>query len=152
MGSIFVSIVERKFILRCPHCQSERTIKSGGKLKNGNTRYRCKDCKRTFNADTVIHNMEGITCLHCGSSEVRPKGHTPDGRRRYKCLACGRRSTENPDVKHAKARLPLNPDERKIITIYSHCRVKPKQIAEYLDKPVTTIYAFRKHHRLVVHG
>jgi transposase-like protein len=46
------SITESRFAAGavCPHCESERAIRHGH--GNGLQRYRCKDCRRTFNALT----------------------------------------------------------------------------------------------------
>jgi transposase-like protein len=34
-----------------------------------------------------------VSCSHCQSTEVVRNGTTADGRQRYRCRACGRRST-----------------------------------------------------------
>ncbi len=37
-----------------------------------------------------------VSCSHCQSPDLVRNGATVDGRRRYRCRACGRRSTANP--------------------------------------------------------
>lgn len=39
-----------KYSIVCPHCGSSKTVKYG--FFNGEQRYRCKECKKTFNAFT----------------------------------------------------------------------------------------------------
>ncbi len=34
--------------------------------------------------------------LHCGSDALVRDGHAPNGKQKYRCHACGRRSRENP--------------------------------------------------------
>jgi transposase-like protein len=34
-----------------------------------------------------------VSCPHCQGSEVVRNGKTPDGRQRFRCRECGRRST-----------------------------------------------------------
>jgi transposase-like protein len=35
-------------------------------------------------------------CLHCGSDALVRDGHAPNGKQKYRCHACGRRSREHP--------------------------------------------------------
>ena len=35
-------------------------------------------------------------CPSCGSDDVVRDGHAPNGKQKYRCYACGRRSRENP--------------------------------------------------------
>ena len=35
-------------------------------------------------------------CPHCGSDALVRDGHAPNGKQKYRCHACGRRSRENP--------------------------------------------------------
>jgi transposase-like protein len=37
-----------------------------------------------------------VSCSHCQSTEIVRNGATADGRQRYRCRACGRRSTADP--------------------------------------------------------
>jgi hypothetical protein len=37
-----------------------------------------------------------VSCSHCQSPELVRNGAATDGRQRYLCRACGRRSTANP--------------------------------------------------------
>ena len=37
-----------------------------------------------------------LHCPHCGSDALVRDGHAPDGKQKYRCHACGRRSRENP--------------------------------------------------------
>ena len=38
--------------MKCPHCQSKKTTERSDRTELGYRRYRCKDCKRTFNERT----------------------------------------------------------------------------------------------------
>ena len=35
-------------VISCPYCQKAEPVARHGKNRRGSTRYRCKDCKRTF--------------------------------------------------------------------------------------------------------
>ncbi len=37
-----------------------------------------------------------LHCPHCGSDALVRDGHAPNGKQKYRCHACGRRSRENP--------------------------------------------------------
>jgi len=37
-----------------------------------------------------------LSCLHCGSDALVRDGSAPNGKQKYRCHACGRRSRENP--------------------------------------------------------
>ena len=37
-----------------------------------------------------------LHCPHCGSEALVHDGHAPNGKQKYCCHACGRRSRENP--------------------------------------------------------
>jgi transposase-like protein len=37
-----------------------------------------------------------LHCPHCGSENLVRDGHAPNGKQKYRCYACGRRSRENP--------------------------------------------------------
>ncbi len=37
-----------------------------------------------------------LTCRHCGSEHIVRNGLTTNGKQRFLCRACGRRSRENP--------------------------------------------------------
>ncbi len=37
-----------------------------------------------------------LHCAHCGSEALVRDGHAPNGKQKYRCHACGRRSRENP--------------------------------------------------------
>jgi transposase-like protein len=37
-----------------------------------------------------------VSCSHCQSTEIVRNGATADGRQRYRCRTCGRRSTADP--------------------------------------------------------
>ncbi|RYF41709.1 MAG: IS1 family transposase [Cytophagaceae bacterium] len=40
--------------------------------------------------------MVAIVCRHCGSESLVKSGFGTNGKQRYKCKACGRRSRESP--------------------------------------------------------
>jgi transposase-like protein len=40
--------------------------------------------------------MVTVKCLHCGSDRLVRNGLTQNGKQRYLCSDCGRRSRENP--------------------------------------------------------
>lgn len=46
-----------------------------------------------------------MNCPKCNSSNTRKNG-TSRGKQRWKCLDCGRTSTENPDLKRGGGRRP----------------------------------------------
>jgi transposase-like protein len=37
-----------------------------------------------------------LHCPHCGSEALVRDGHAPNGKQKFRCHACGRRSRENP--------------------------------------------------------
>jgi transposase-like protein len=37
-----------------------------------------------------------LHCPHCGSEALVRDGHAPNGKQKYRCHACGRRSREHP--------------------------------------------------------
>jgi len=37
-----------------------------------------------------------LSCSHCGNERLVRDGHAPNGKQKYRCYACGRRSRENP--------------------------------------------------------
>ena len=37
-----------------------------------------------------------LQCPHCGSEELVRDGHAPNGKQKYRCRACQRRSREHP--------------------------------------------------------
>ena len=37
-----------------------------------------------------------LHCPHCGSEALVRDGHAPNGKQKYRCHTCGRRSRENP--------------------------------------------------------
>jgi len=37
-----------------------------------------------------------LHCAHCGSDALVRDGHAPNGKQKYRCHACGRRSRKNP--------------------------------------------------------
>jgi len=37
-----------------------------------------------------------LRCPHCGSQALVRDGHAPNGKQKYRCHACGRRSREAP--------------------------------------------------------
>jgi transposase-like protein len=37
-----------------------------------------------------------LHCPHCGSDALVRDGHAPNGKQKYRCHGCGRRSRENP--------------------------------------------------------
>lgn len=39
-----------------------------------------------------------VTCCHCGSANLIRCGKTDNGKQRYECRDCGRRSRENPST------------------------------------------------------
>ncbi len=40
--------------------------------------------------------MVAVVCYHCGSAELVKAGLGSNGKQRYRCKACGRRSRESP--------------------------------------------------------
>ena len=56
-----------------------------------------------------------LQCPHCGSEALVRDGHAPNGKQKYRCHGCGRRSRENPtpnaypearreEIQHASSR------------------------------------------------
>ena len=41
--------------------------------------------------------MVCLRCYHCESELIHRDGFNSNGKQRYRCRACGRRSTENPN-------------------------------------------------------
>jgi len=37
-----------------------------------------------------------LRCPHCHSDQLIKYGHAPNGKQKYRCLACGRQSRDNP--------------------------------------------------------
>ncbi len=37
-----------------------------------------------------------LDCPHCGSEDLVRDGYAPNGKQKYRCHGCGRRSRENP--------------------------------------------------------
>jgi len=37
-----------------------------------------------------------VRCRHCGSEDLVRDGHAPNGKQKYRCKACNKRSRENP--------------------------------------------------------
>jgi transposase-like protein len=37
-----------------------------------------------------------LRCAHCESEAIIRDGHAPNGKQKYRCHTCGRRSRENP--------------------------------------------------------
>jgi transposase-like protein len=37
-----------------------------------------------------------VRCAHCGSEDVVRDGHAPNGKQKYRCKSCNKRSRENP--------------------------------------------------------
>lgn len=50
--------ISQKEINFCPHCKTEKIVKNG--KKNGNQRYLCRECKRTFapTNNTILFNSK----------------------------------------------------------------------------------------------
>jgi transposase-like protein len=44
----------------------------------------------------MVQETTTVTCSHCGSDQIVRHGRASNGKQRYKCHACGRRSRENP--------------------------------------------------------
>ncbi len=73
----------------CSHCNSE-LISRNGKY-NGNQRYICKDCRKTFsdftNSATYRRFSKGKVCSHCNSELISRNGKY-NGNQRYICKDC----------------------------------------------------------------
>ena len=83
----------------CPYCGSEN-VKKSGVLRSGVKRYKCNDCGKGFNANTVV-TKETVSkpekCPKCGATHISKCGHdTKTGKQRYKCVTCGHRFVKNP--------------------------------------------------------
>jgi transposase-like protein len=37
-----------------------------------------------------------ICCQHCGSKDLVRDGHAPNGKQKYRCKSCSKRSRDNP--------------------------------------------------------
>jgi transposase-like protein len=37
-----------------------------------------------------------VCCRHCGSKDLVRDGHAPNGKQKYRCMSCKKRSRENP--------------------------------------------------------
>lgn len=44
----------------------------------------------------MVQETTTVTCVHCGSDRLVRHGRASNGKQRYKCHACGRRSRDNP--------------------------------------------------------
>jgi transposase-like protein len=42
--------------------------------------------------------MVARTCIHCGSDQLVRNGSGSNGKQRFLCRACGRRSRDNPEL------------------------------------------------------
>lgn len=51
-------VIQPRIVSNCPHCQSKLFVKNG--KKDGNQRYLCKDCRKTFveNTGTILFSMK----------------------------------------------------------------------------------------------
>lgn len=51
-------VIQPREVKSCPHCQSPRFVKNG--KTNGNQRYLCKECRKTFveNTGTILFSMK----------------------------------------------------------------------------------------------
>ena len=80
-------------------------------------------CREKYGADTI----EGLLakwghvplCPSCGSTGAWLDGHTPSGRRRYRCPACGERFSALTGTVFASAKLPLHKIMR-IVEVMCH--------------------------------
>ncbi len=54
-----------------------------------------------------------LCCPHCGSEALVRDGHAPNGKQKYRCHACGRRSRENP-TPHYLSRSPSRGDSARL--------------------------------------
>ena len=82
----------------CPYCGSEDT-KRGGTLKSGAKRYKCNDCGKGYNENTVYVEppKRPEKCPKCNATHINLSGHdTKTGKQRYKCVTCGYKFVENP--------------------------------------------------------
>jgi transposase-like protein len=70
----------------CPDCGSDNFTRNG-KASNGEQKYRCKVCSRTFCASRIKakSKLSGIKCPHCGCEDIRLNGKTQNGVQRYTC-------------------------------------------------------------------
>ncbi len=46
-----------------------------------------------------------LHCPHCGSEALVRDGHAPNGKQKYRCHGCGRRSRENPNAYQERSSL-----------------------------------------------
>jgi transposase-like protein len=72
--------------LSCPACGSDNFIRNG-KTYNGEQKYLCKACSRTFCASRIKQKIKlsGIKCPHCNSNNIKLNGKTQNGIQRYIC-------------------------------------------------------------------
>ena len=79
----------------CPECGSNN-IGISDIYKNGELRYRCRDCNKKFGdtkkQEKVIYEKECPKCNHVGAVSA---GKATDGRQYYKCVKCNHKFTEN---------------------------------------------------------
>ncbi|ASC73521.1 hypothetical protein XM38_044880 [Halomicronema hongdechloris C2206] len=65
--------------MRCPHCQSQKTVKNGtARLKDQSTRqrYLCRDCGKRFNArtHTPLARLRTLASMVSAAINVRTEG------------------------------------------------------------------------------
>ena len=46
--------------------------------------------------------MVALRCTDCGSEQLIRDGYAPNGKQRYRCRGCGRRSREQPDTGYSE--------------------------------------------------
>src|SRR5229473_2630992 len=79
-----------------------------------------------------------LHCAHCGSERLVRDGHAPNGKQKYRCHACGRRSRENPtpnaypearreEILHASSRTQSSARPHAHIWHLSHDRIQLDQ-------------------------
>src|SRR5437762_10750380 len=79
-----------------------------------------------------------LHCPHCGSEALVRDGHAPNGKQKYRCHACGRRSRENPtpnaypearreEILHASSRAQQFAWPHAHVWRLSHHRIKLDQ-------------------------
>src|SRR6266699_1272456 len=83
-----------------------------------------------------------LGCAHCGSDTLVRDGHAPNGKQKYRCHACGRRSPENPtpnaypearreEILHAyQERSSLRGLTRTLVFLARPCPVGSKKVAQ----------------------
>lgn len=77
-----------------------------------------------------------VSCPHCQSDRLVRNGATPDGRQRYQCRACGRRSTYEARSNR------YTPEQQETILRACHERASLRGVARIFGLSRTTVSAW----------